>query len=585
MIVWGLELKERVSGAAAAAAEAMNQAAQAAVAMARAVGSAGSSFLGASLAAQYLHDGINRIAAGFGAVLDTALTAGESVKRLTATFEALEGGAAGAGQGTMNMLRQLEKELPQSEATLARWTRQLQAAGITNFSELRDSIKAVASAEALVEGGGEHVQNMLAKLAEQSLKGGGKVKFSLAQLAGTGIGEQEFLTALGMTPENFAAAKKAGTLTGKQVNDAIVKALSTKAAGPLAAQMDELGTVTSKAADMAKRLFEGIDTKPLVDGARQFFSFLDDSQPSGQVLKAAITGAFNAIFSVAGKVLQSLYTGMEHVIIWALEAAIAIKGIPAQIQHVKDVMSAWAPVIAGVAAGIFTLFVPSLYAAVAGVVAWAVTAIPAAIAAGVGYIATMGAAAIATIAATWPLLAIAAAVGLVVFGIYELVKHWDQVKAFFGTLATEAWNAGKAIVEGLVGGIENMISSAVNGVKKLGGAVIGGLKSMLGIASPSRVMFEMGVHTSAGFAGGLGAGTDGVEDAAGGMGGAAMTAGEVGGRSGGGGGSVSQVFNVDVRIEASHAASPQEMASIVEEQIAALAERLALMAGTAPQPA
>jgi len=49
-------------------------------------------------------------------------------------------------------------------------------------------------------------------------------------------------------------------------------------------------------------------------------------------------------------------------------------------------------------------------------------------------------AAAATIAAAWPVLAIIAAIGLLVFGIYELVNHWNTVWGAIKDVALDAWH-------------------------------------------------------------------------------------------------------------------------------------------------
>lgn len=56
------------------------------------------------------------------------------------------------------------------------------------------------------------------------------------------------------------------------------------------------------------------------------------------------------------------------------------------------------------------------------------------------YAVTMAQAAIATVAATWPVLAIIAAVAALGVGIYELVKHWHSVWGEIKTVMGDAWN-------------------------------------------------------------------------------------------------------------------------------------------------
>ncbi|HEX7930929.1 MAG TPA: hypothetical protein VF470_08515 [Sphingomicrobium sp.] len=93
-------------------------------------------------------------------------------------------------------------------------------------------------------------------------------------------------------------------------------------------------------------------------------------------------------------------------------------------QYLKDnegAMNAFKAVLVVAAAIIGTVLVASF-------VAWAIAA---------------GAAAIATIAATWPVLAVIAAVALLVLGIKLLVEHWSQVVAFLQGV----WNASVLAVQ------------------------------------------------------------------------------------------------------------------------------------------
>lgn len=477
-----------------------------------------------------------------------ALEASENVKVLTSQFDAL--GGEGFGGQALTALRQLEKEVPQSEAQLSAWARTLAGAGVTDLGQLQEQLKAISTSEAMVEGGGEHVKNLFAKLAEQSMKGGGKVKFSLASLAGTGVGEEEFLHALGMTPAAFAAAKKSGALTGAQVADAISSSLAAKGGKALDAQMNTLAAVETKAYDAAKRLFEGVDTEPLVNVVKAMGSFFDDSTNSGKVMKETITTAFNAIFKIAEKVFIFLGRGFLRLIIVFLQTKI-------WIDHNKTAFQALAAVVVG--------------AMVGGVVALTVATW--------GYVAAAGAAAVAVIAATWPFLAIGAAIGLVIFGIYELIKHWDDVVNFFKDMARSALEAGANFVQGIVDGIRNGIGRAIQAAKDLGTSVLHSVANVLKLGSPSRLMFEYGVNTAAGLEGGIGAGQGGVADASEGLG---RAAGSLGGGGGSGRSVTVQFGDITIVLHAPDSASREEVLGVVEEGLAALGERLALMIGAAP---
>ncbi len=191
-ISWSVDLEDKVSAPANAAAKAMGEAATKARAMADAVGSAhgpvtalGDHMGNAGHGAELAVEAVKLTAEAIVELGHFAIESAEGVNLLSSQFEALVGGAEGAGDATLDMLRQLETEVPQSEKVLGSWARSLMAAGVTDMTKLHDSLKAVAGAEALVEGGGEKVRGMLAKLNEASEKGT-KVKFSMAQLAGNG---------------------------------------------------------------------------------------------------------------------------------------------------------------------------------------------------------------------------------------------------------------------------------------------------------------------------------------------------------------------------------------------------------------
>ncbi len=105
----------------------------------------------------------------------------------------------------------------------------------------------------------------------------------------------------------------------------------------------------------------------------------------------------------------------------------------------------------------------------------------------------------------------------------------NGVKSLFGSVRTTAqtlvqnWRTvisdlpgyfkaiGKDMIQGLINGIKSMASAAVENVKSIGTSVVSGLKSILGIHSPSRVMRdEVGQMIGEGVAEGI---TDSTSDA------------------------------------------------------------------------
>lgn len=76
------------------------------------------------------------------------------------------------------------------------------------------------------------------------------------------------------------------------------------------------------------------------------------------------------------------------------------------------------------------------------------------------YVIEMGAAAVATIAATWPILLIIAALAAVGVAIYELVKHWHTVWGFIKRIALDVWHALVGAWNAAWGAIKGVLQSA-----------------------------------------------------------------------------------------------------------------------------
>lgn len=557
MIEWGVSLKDGVSQPADAAASAMGRAAAAANKMHEHVsGLAGAwEVFEGSLAARVVERAFDAIVDSGRELISMAIEASERVSHLTEVFGALSGAseesAGAAGKAIFDLTRTIAKQLPQSEATIQSWARSLMAAGVTDLTKLQASLKAISGAEALVEGGGEKVRGMLAKLSEASERGT-KVKFSIGQLAGTGVTESEFLKQIGMTAANFEAAKKHGQITGTAIAEALTRAIGEKAAGPLAGQMGELSTVITKAKDSAMQLLEGVDPKPLVDGIKMLLSVFDATQPSGKLIKDILTGAFDAIFTVAGKLFAFLKTAFLQLMIWGLQVAIWLKPI------IRD-FTAWLEKVH--AADILITALKGIGIVLGSLAAALGIVVVAAIAVGTG----IG-------------LATAAIVGFVAWIIGMVPKAGEAL----GDLAFKAVQAGGAFIDGLVNGIKGGITKVTDAVTGVAKAAYSAVTGFFGIHSPSTLMFGVGANIGEGTAQGLESTSGRVEAAAL----RATTPGANVANGGGSGSSSSQnVFNIDVHIEAGHAATPQQLQHIVEEEFGSLANRLAAMIGSAPVPA
>ena len=80
----------------------------------------------------------------------------------------------------------------------------------------------------------------------------------------------------------------------------------------------------------------------------------------------------------------------------------------------------------------------------------------------------------------------------------------NKIKSFFSNAGSLLLDAGRQIINGLIRGITGAVSGAISAVKNAVGSIINGAKSLLGIASPSKVFRdEIGKYIPEGMAIGI----------------------------------------------------------------------------------
>lgn len=117
-------------------------------------------------------------------------------------------------------------------------------------------------------------------------------------------------------------------------------------------------------------------------------------------------------------------------------------------------------VLGSMAVSAIAAFIVTIPTLVAGFIAWTVAA---------------GAAAIATLAATWPLLAIGAAIGLVVAGIILAVQHWSSIASFL----QGAWQATLNWLQGALQAIGAFFVNVWQGIQSDTSAFIGFITNVI----------------------------------------------------------------------------------------------------------
>jgi TP901 family phage tail tape measure protein len=102
-------------------------------------------------------------------------------------------------------------------------------------------------------------------------------------------------------------------------------------------------------------------------------------------------------------------------------------------------------------------------------------------------------------------------------GAWDAIKGiaediWHNIESFFKNI--NLVEIGKDIIRGLVDGIGSMKRAVADKVKSIADSIPAGIKKLLGIHSPSRVLMELGEFTGEGFVNGIGSMVDDVKDMA-----------------------------------------------------------------------
>src|SRR5579884_1936188 len=216
---------------------------------------------------------------------------------------------------------------------------------------------------------------------------------------------------------------------------------NSQVANSVAFLNNHYGTLNSTISSITGTMKNGASTQQMFNIAQQGLNF--------QLAKAG--AAFQSLQIVVGSAFLPVVTGLLSKVSTGIGAFAAWLASGNRLQNamsaVGTVLSGIGTVIGGVVsagAGIITFFRQNQVAALAlliplgmlsaVLVSMAVSAfvaflasVPALITGFIAWATAAGAAAIATLAATWPILAIGAAIGLVVAGIILAIQHWGAI--------------------------------------------------------------------------------------------------------------------------------------------------------------
>jgi tape measure domain-containing protein len=411
----------------------------------------------------------------------------EEVFKLAADLKALTGDAQAADRAVTAITQIKAKGRLQSEELVG----QLAEAGVSTvlvyqalgkvLNKTNDQVRALITAG-----------KVSADVGIAAIKEAVKHKIGETELGGFAL--QQSRATLGGAIDRLMAAPKLFFLrvadtakpAMKKVKDAIESAIS--AIGQL--DVTSFGDFVSKVVGLLP---------VAIDLARQFASGF------GSAFSEVLAG-MDGITSLAGDQRQLWYDfGRGVAKSFALVFEL-VKAIGQAVAFLQTPMGKW---VLGL--GAVVLFLPKILAigsalwTVFGGIATVSGVIVGAIAAALPVIGTvLGAIGGVLLAIVTSPVTLALGIAAAVAGIVSAIVIWrNEIGEFFVWLGKATYKAGRDAVMGLINGMKSLVSALADGAMAMGTTMIDSLKSVLGIASPSKVMRGYGQNTVDGFMLGL----------------------------------------------------------------------------------
>lgn len=301
-----------------------------------------------------------------------------------------------------------------------------------------------------------------------------KVSGFASQLYNAGLRGNKLTTVLEATSIKASALGEgagsafAGWASALAVTGGNVKRLSddikNRFGGVVAKQMKSLEVSQLKMQEGFASLFTDLDIEPFLDGMTQLRGMFSQSTESGRALKALVTDLLKPLLGSATDGLVTMRRFFKQMIIGALEIEIAFMTV--RNWFLKTFGSGQVNTLSRLF-GSFQAGRVFVYALAAG----------------------FGVLAVNVIAATWPILAVAAGIWGIITLAQQLSDLWNEID----------WtDMGAAIWKGIVGGVKSGWSAVTTVFSDMAGEAKRAFAQALGIESPSKVFAKLGGEIPAG---------------------------------------------------------------------------------------
>jgi hypothetical protein len=396
-----------------------------------------------------------------GAVVATLLTVSGMIVDVTQKMDLMRDrfaaftGSAASGKALQAALGKLD--LPFASSQVNAWALALEKAGVA-ASKVADRVKAVAAAEALGEGGGEAATAFFKRLGE-----GGPAADKFMQELGKGSRRAVMmLKEMGVSMADLGGQAAVAKMSAEQLQDAVSKALQKKGAGPLADLALTLPNILTKAQEGLRSVFADLGpvVKPFMQEVKALFGEFNKGGPIVKQIKPIVTEVFVAVFRALKNVTMAVHEMVQGFL------------GTAKVTTIWTTIGSVLRTVVGVIGKIVS-FVGGLLANEKVVLGLKIAAIGLAV---------------GLFLALAPLLLIMAAAAGIVAAFVAVGTGIAYLIGYLADFASAAWDTGKAIVDGLIGGVD--IGAFVAKMEGLASQGLAAFKSIFGIASPSKVMRE-----------------------------------------------------------------------------------------------
>lgn len=275
-----------------------------------------------------------------------------------------------------------------------------------------------------------------------------------------------------------------GAALSDALEEAAVKAAKLKWGPDFAKQMLSLPNQAARLKQNFAGIFSGLKIEGLLEGLSKMVALFDSNTETGKALKVVFESLFQPVVDGLTAIIPKAIATFIQLEILAMKAMIALLPYKSTLEKVGYAFA----ILAAVAVVAIGVIIALLLTAVA---------IPVLLVAGFMWISD---------ACTAAGLAIRSGVGSAVEWLRGKV---DEVVNFFKGLSLG--EIGTQLIQGLIAGLVGAGPGVITAITGIAGGAIDAAKKALGIASPSKVFAEIGMHTAAGMEQGVDGGAEAVQ--------------------------------------------------------------------------